>query len=478
MGKQQFNRRLWRLAGVVGVCLLSSGCFFSGPVRKVSLPSPPKQVQAPRDHQRILASYGGAYHDARLEAAIARIVTRLSAASGKPELRYKVTILNSPAVNAFALPNGQLYVTRGLIALANDTAELASVLAHEMVHVIARHAAVRENQAYQAAIGNRDTSDVLADPYMGALALAKSKIALATFSRAQEFEADSIGIGIAARAGFDPEGAARFLTSLDRNVHLKPNDGRTDPQLLDFISHPANPERVDNALATARQQRDGAERDRDAYLAGVDGLLYGDDPNQGFVRGRRFMHPKFGFTFTAPEGFMLENTAQAILGRKAGGSQTLRLDVVRVPADQPLANYLSSGWIDNIDPTSIGEVTVNGFPAVTATARGEQWSFRVYLVRFGIEVYRVIFAAKEESLEVDRIFRESFNTFRHMRLAEIETAKPLRLVVVTVGPQDNVERLASPMAIADRPLEHFRVLNGLAHGQTVNPGDRVKIVVE
>ena len=480
MAKQQVIRRLWRLAGVIGISLLMSGCFFSGPVRKVSLPNPPKQVQPPRDHQRILASYGGAYHDARLEAVVARIVTRLSAASGKPELRYKVTILNSPAVNAFALPNGQLYVTRGLIALANDTAELASVLAHEMVHVMARHAAIRENQAYQAAITNRDTSDVLADPYMGALALAKSKIALATFSRAQEFEADSIGIGIAARAGFDPEGAARFLTSLDRNVHLKPNDGRTDPHLLDFVSHPANPERVDNAQAYARQQRpaDGNERDRHAYLANLDGLLYGDDPNQGFVRGRRFMHPKFGFTFTAPEGFVLENTAQAVLGRKAGGSQTLRLDVVRVPAEQPLVNYLASGWIENIDQASIGEVTVNGFPAVTATARGEQWSFRVYLVRFGIEVYRVIFAAKEESPEIDRVFRDSFNTFRHMRLAEIETTKPLRLAVVTVGSDDTVERLASRMAIADRPIEHFRVINGLAPGQTVNPGDRVKIVVE
>ncbi len=158
MKKQKVNRRLWRLAGVVGISLLLSGCFFSGPVRKVSLPSPPKQVQAPRDHQRILASYGGAYHDARLEAVLTRIVARLSVASAKPDLRYKVTILNSPAVNAFALPNGQLYVTRGLIALANDTAELASVLSHEMAHVIARHAAIREDQARSG--GHRQPRDI------------------------------------------------------------------------------------------------------------------------------------------------------------------------------------------------------------------------------------------------------------------------------------------------------------------------------
>jgi predicted Zn-dependent protease len=128
-------------------------------------------------------------------------------------VHYRVTILNSASVNAFALPSGQLYVTRGLIALANDTSELASVLSHEMSHVIARHAAIREDQARQVALVSRVVQDVLSDPETGALALAKSKIALASFSRAQEFEADGIGVGIAARAGYDPYGAARFLTS-------------------------------------------------------------------------------------------------------------------------------------------------------------------------------------------------------------------------------------------------------------------------
>ena len=105
------------------------------------------QPAAEREHLRILASYGGVYEDARLQATIEKTVDRLVAASERPELKYKVTILNSPAINAFALPNGQLYVTRGLIALANDQSELASVLAHEMGHVIARHAAIREEQA-------------------------------------------------------------------------------------------------------------------------------------------------------------------------------------------------------------------------------------------------------------------------------------------------------------------------------------------
>src|SRR5207237_10316308 len=117
--------------------------------------------------------------DARLEALITQTVDKLVGASERPNLRYKVTILNSPAINAFALPNGQLYVTRGLLALASDGAELASVLSHEMAHVIARHAAMREDQARQASLISRVATDVFNDPQMSALTLAKSKLALA-----------------------------------------------------------------------------------------------------------------------------------------------------------------------------------------------------------------------------------------------------------------------------------------------------------
>src|SRR5262245_6187192 len=133
---------------------------------------------------------------------------KLVAASEQPEVHYRITILNSAAINAFALPTGQLYITRGLIGLANDEAELASVLAHEMSHVIARHAAIREDQARQSALVSRVVQDVLSDPETGALALAKSKIALAGFSRTQ-----GMGVSIAARADYDPYGAARFLGS-------------------------------------------------------------------------------------------------------------------------------------------------------------------------------------------------------------------------------------------------------------------------
>ena len=304
---------------------------------------------------------------------------------------------------------------------------------------------------------------------------------LATFSRQQEFEADGIGVGIAARAGYDPFGAARFLTSMGRNADLRAGGSGNEMRSPDFLSsHPATPERVKNAQSSARQYSSpgAGERDRSAYLASLDGLVYGEDPVEGYARGRRFLHPKLGFTFTAPEGFSLENTAQAVLGVKDGGNQALRLDAVRVPAEQTLAAYLGSGWIENVDAGSIEEFTFGGFPAATASAKGDQWQFRLYAVRFNGEVYRFIFAAKTRTPEIERAFRESVATFRRLSKSEAEKAKPLRIKIVTVKAGDTIERLASRMAMIDRQAERFRVLNGLEPGDRLKTGEQVKIVVE
>jgi predicted Zn-dependent protease len=372
-------------------------------------------------------------------------------------------------------------VTRGLIALASDTSELSSVLSHEMAHVLAKHAAIREDQARQAALVTRVVQDMSDDPGLTALALAKSKLTMASFSRAQEFEADGIGVGISARAHFDPYGAARFLSAMERNAALKAPRSSIDPRSQDFLSsHPATPERVQNAQANARQYSapQSGDRDRDDYLAAIDNIVYGEDPSEGFVRGRRFLHPKLGFTFTSPDGFTLENTAQAVVGVREGGSQAMRFDVVRVPSEQTLSEYLNSGWMENVDKASTEDLTVNGFPAATAVARGDQWQFRVYALRFGSDVYRFIFAARQRTNENDRSFRDTVNSFRRLSLAEVQEARPLRIKVINVQPGDTVDSLSHRMAGVDHQTERFRVINGLDTKDTIKARDRVKIVVD
>ncbi|WP_044538086.1 M48 family metalloprotease [Bradyrhizobium sp. LTSP885] len=477
---------------LICAALMLSACGNAGrfeqasPTASAAAPTKPNRVvqQTPateREHERILSSYGGAYDDPKLEALIGQTVDRLVAASDRPDQAYKVTILNSGAVNAFALPTGQLYVTRGLIALASDTSELSSVLSHEMAHVLAKHASIREDQARQAAVVTRVVTDMSSDPDLTALALAKTKLTMASFSRQQEFEADGIGVGIAARAHFDPYGAARFLTAMERNAALKVGRTALDPRAQDFLSsHPATPERVANAQATARQYSspESNERDRETYLAAIDNIVYGEDPSEGFVRGRRFLHPKLGFTFTAPDTFTLDNTAQAVIGVREGGNQAMRFDVVRVPAEQSLGDYLNSGWMEGVEKASTEDLNINGFPASAATAHGDQWQFKVYALRFGSDVYRFIFAAKQKTTESERNARETVNSFRRLTLEEIQSARPLRIKVINVQPGDTVESLSHRMAGVDHPADRFRVLNGLDVHAQVKPRDRVKIVVD
>ncbi len=474
---------------VVALGLSLGGCITSSDTPSVQATLPdqsPQRAASPtanqREHERILASYHGAYQDPRLDAVVSQAVERLVAASERPEQRYRVTILNSSAVNAFALPSGHLYITRGLLALANDTSELASVLSHEMAHVIAQHAAMREDRARQVALVGRVFDNFGAtDPDTHALALAKSKIALATFSRSQELEADGIGVGIAARAGYDPFGAVRFLSALGRQADLRSaNQNAADPRMPDFLSsHPATPERVRTAQVNARQFSGPGtgNRDRATYLASIDGMLYGDDPREGFVRGRRFMLPRLNVTFTAPDGFTLDSTPQAVLGIKDGGGQALRMDVVRAPAEQTLTAYVNSGWIDNIDGTTVEELTIGGFSAATALARGDQWAFRLFVIRIDRDVYRFVYATKQMTSAANRAFQDSVNTFRHMTPAEASSAKPLRIRIVPVAEGETVDRLASRMA-TDRKEERFRILNGLGPTERVRAGEQVKIVME
>jgi predicted Zn-dependent protease len=482
------SRRLWAAPGVLCLALALAACGDMGRFQTAApQPAPAKPnrtiAQTPaaeKEHERILSSYGGAYDDPKLEALIGKTVDRLVAASDRPDQAYKVTILNSGAVNAFALPTGQLYVTRGLIALASDTSELSSVLSHEMAHVLAKHASIREDQARQAAIVARVT-DMSNDPDLTAFARAKSKLTMASFSRTQEFEADDIGVAISARAHFDPYGAARFLTSMERNAEMKAGKTPLDPRVQDFLSsHPATPERVQRAQATARQYTspDGGERDREDYLGAIDNIVYGEDPSEGFVRGRRFLHPKLGFTFQAPETFTLDNTAQAVIGVREGGTQAMRFDVVRVPAEQSLGDYLNSGWMENVDKASTEDLTVNGFPAASAAAHSDQWQFKIYALRVGSDVYRFIFASRQKTTESERNARETVNSFRRLTLEEIQAARPLRIKVITVQPGDTVESLAHRMAGVDHPTDRFRVLNGLDTRAQVKVRDRVKVVVD
>jgi predicted Zn-dependent protease len=271
-------------------------------VEEVQKNDPRAQVGA-REHPRILATYGGEYSDPKLERMVAKVVGSLTVVSANPTQTYRITILNSPNVNAFALPGGYLYITRGLLALANDSAELAAVIAHEMGHVTANHGLQRQQLEAEEGLATKVVSDVLGDSPTAKAALIRGKLRLAQFSRNQELEADAIGIKSIGEAGYDPFAAGRFLQSMSAYTDFRSISGATDASLDFLATHPNTPQRIDLAQRHARQF--GAPgvgtRDRDSFLAGIDGLLYGDTPEEGYVRGETFLHPGLGVSFSVPQ---------------------------------------------------------------------------------------------------------------------------------------------------------------------------------
>jgi predicted Zn-dependent protease len=449
-----------------------------------SLPAEAPRVIAPptadeRESERVLAGFGGAYRNAALERYLDDLVQRLAAQSDRPDIPYRLTVLNASSINAFALPSGRLFVTRGLLALANDDAEIAAVIAHEMAHVSAKHALARANLTSSLQRNSRLVSsvatDLLHNPSIASRSEQQAQGSLAAFSRQQELDADEIGIRTIAKAAFDPYGAVRFLTSMRRQV-----EARGKATTPDFLStHPSTPERIQKAVQEASQYGapGSGEHDKFGYLSVIDGITYGEDPSQGYVQGRIFWQPHLAFTFTAPPGFTLDNTPQAILGVDGNG-RALRLDTVKTKEDQTLSAYLGSGWISGVDTGSISTLTINGNEAATALARGQDWSFRLYAIRFGSDVYRLILAARNLDQSTDGLFKQTASSFRRMTPDEQRNVHPEHIDIVTVRAGDTLQSLASRMAEPQEQFQNFLVLNGFDENSLIKPGDRVKIIAQ
>lgn len=430
-------------------------------------------------HPRILATYGGEYRDPKLERAVAKVVGNLTTVSDNPNQTYRITILNSPNINAFALPGGYLYVTRGLLALANDSAELAAVIAHEMAHVVANHGIQRQQREAEAVIASRVVSEVLQNDTAGKEALIRGKLQLAQFSRNQELQADAIGIKMMGEAGYDPFAAARFLQSMAAYSDFRNVSGATDASLDFLASHPAAPQRIE--LARGHARRVGAPgvgtTDRDSYLKGIDGLLYGDTPEEGYVRGRTFTHPVLGVSFEVPPGFEIDNTADAVMAT-GPGEVAIRFDGAQVRSKPSMVDYMRSGWVTGLDEASVRATTSNGLPAAVAKARADRWEFEIMVVDAGDRIYRFLTAAPIGSAALAPTSKSVTGSFRIMSPAEKAALKPLRIRVVTAKPGETIGALANQLTGTDRKLDLFRLLNAIPPGGSVSAGDKVKLISE
>lgn len=434
-----------------------------------------------KENPKVLAAFGGEYANGRLTSYIGTVTGRLAQNAASGQNGYKVTLLNSPTINAFSLPGGYIYVTRGLLALANNEAELAAVIAHEMAHIDSRHALQREQQAVSASVVGKVIADMSGDRGRNAEALSFARKQVAQFSRQQELEADAIGIRIMAKAGYDPRAAVSFLTSLERQtvLHSRMLNRDHDPSRVELTStHPSTPARIAAAKrdAEAVMPQDGGRRDATTYLSAIEGVLYGDDPREGYVRGRTFLHPKLGITFTMPEGYGVQNAPSAVVGFAPDGA-IMRFDGIDVSSRTSLAAHLRKDAVRGGTVASVREARVDGREAAFAVASADQWQFRIALIRGnGRSVYRFIHATQKPAANDEADFASAVNTFRYVDPATARSVSPLRIRVSDVRPGDTSVSLAARMSYADMRLERFLTLNGIRAGQSLKPGDKVKII--
>lgn len=454
-------------------------------------PEKEKEVGA-SEHPKILEQFSGVYDDADLGFYVARIGANLAKHAELPDLNYTFTVLNDENVNAFALPGGYVYITRGLLAIAANEAEMAGVLAHEIGHITARHTAQRYSATMATNIGLQVLSvlgSVAGAPTgSGQLAAFGAQAALQSYSREQELEADMLGVRYLSRSGYDPNAMTSFFHKLKAHSELQAAmlGEKKNEESLDIMStHPLTSERIVEAEKLAAvTEAHGHEIAKELYDKKIDGLLFGDDPEQGIRRGRVFEHPGLGFRFEVPPGFTMVNTPQRVIAKDADGSVIVfdNSDAKKVKEVGGIEKYIRAINFKGSKFTNIENLNVNGMPAVTGVVRLSMArtvrDVRLLVIQESPDnVYRFWFDTEPEKTEAMALeFRRTTHSFKRLTPAEIAAIKPLRIRFTTVHQGDTVEVFGKRMPMENFGLEWFELLNDLDKGKPLTPGSKVRIV--
>jgi len=460
--------------------LYSAGC---GPQLTLMSEAQEAKIGA-QQHDKIVAQHGGIYDSRLVNDYVQNIMQKIAAASGRPDIKFQITVLDTPVVNAFALPGGYTYVTRGLLALANSEAEVAGVVGHEIGHVTARHSAQRHTAAFGTAVLAGVLGGVAQAQVPGSADIIEdilnmgSGAALAGYSRNQEYEADSIGIQTSFRAGYQPTHAANFLASLGRETAFQSKLSKRDRPLgADwFATHPNTEDRVARARGLATSYalgRDNLREGRASHLNAIDGLTYGHGAHEGFVRGQSFIHPNLKVYFEVPKGFSLKNAEKAVTATDADG-QAIVFDMRQLEETASLETYIRDGWLG--DPASgITSVTVSGYEAALAQFISREHYYRALVVRGDNgKIYR--FLSRMKADDEGRALARVQSSLRLLKRFNASIATPLKINVISVKAGDTITSLAMDMAVSDHHVERFKLLNGLSLGQSIKVGQRLKTI--
>ena len=450
--------------------------------------------EAARQHPEVVAEFGGAETGPRA-AYVEGIGRRVAAYSGTANAGqvYRFTTLNSAVENAFAVPGGYVYVTRQLLGIINDEAELAFVVGHETGHIAANHHQRRKSAQQSSAMWGvlgAVLGAVVGNNAFGGLisqgAQQFSKMRLLSFSRDQEYQADVLGIRYLTAAGYDPNASATMLGQLTRSsaleARLQGDSSRSTPEWAS--THPLSENRMAQASQLARQTGRAGQglRNRDAYLAQLRGTMVDDDPAQGVIDGRSFTHPDLGMQFIVPTGYLMQNGTRAVTIQGSGAQAQFSGGRYNGSIDNYIYEVLQ-GLTEGKVQLQMGPIqrtTVNGIPASYVTARANSSSGQVDVGVFAYQWNRDTmyhFVTLTRGGYGLQPFASMVNSVRRISPAEAAAIRPKVVDVVTVQRGDTIQGLARRMAYRDFQLDRFLAINGLNANSPLSPGQKVKLVV-
>jgi predicted Zn-dependent protease len=474
--------------GLALVLSLSSVACATNPAtgrRELSLMSEQQEIAIGQQNDLEVRRAMGLYDDRALQEYVSTIGLHLAQSSERPNLPWHFSIVDVPAINAFALPGGYIYITRGILPFLENESHLAGVLGHEVGHVTARHASQQYSRTTGAGLGLLLGSIfVPAVRPFGQLAESTAGVLFLKYGRDDELQADQLGVRYAARGGWDPSGIPAMLTTLGRLDEATDNKGV--PNWLS--THPAPENRVERVQAAVRQASNEtaarAGTDRNDYLRRVDGLVYGDNPEQGVVRGNRFLHPKLRFAVDFPDGWDVSNSQSEVVAKQPGANVLIILQTVNRPAgwtiEETAVRAMESAGLRAV---AGGPATINGLDAFVGTYEGSFQGVGRVRVRAGHIVHnRSVFmiagiAPADAYDRSEPALTSSIRSFRLLTAGEAESIHPNRIELYTVREGDSWQSIAERQGKGIVKPTTLAIMNGHAVNEQPRPGERLKIVV-
>ena len=453
--------------------------------KEFSLMSESQEIALGEQMDKQVRQEMGIYNDPELQRYVEQIGLRLARVSERPNLPWHFAVVDEPAVNAFALPGGYIYLTRGILPFLDNEAQLAGVLGHEIGHVTARHSAQQYTKATSASVGLTLLNIFVPESRpLGGLAESGLGLLFLKYGRDDERQADSLGVQYSARNQWDPKGVAEMLTTLAR-LDEASGSSKGVPNWLS--THPAPADRVQEVQASVQQASAtiaGAPALNEAeFLNRIDGVIFGDSPSEGIVRGNRFLHPQLRIGVDFPQGWEIQNSKTQVVAKDAQRDHYMLLQLVpnaQGSIQDVAVRTMSRAGFRQVDGSP---AQINGNNAYVGTWQGNMQGLgnvgvRTMHLQHGDNVYLLAGIAPANQFQsAERVFSSSLQTWRVLSAADAERIRPNRINLYTVRGNETWQSIAQRSGGIVKPST-LAIMNDYEPNQPPRPGDRIKIVVE